>query len=37
MTELDDTKRREDQGKRIAVIMVLVILVALAVFWFSRS
>ena len=36
MSEIDETRRREERGKRIAVVTLLVALVVFGLVWFSR-
>jgi hypothetical protein len=36
MSEIDETRRREERGKRIAVGILLVALVIFGLVWFSR-
>jgi hypothetical protein len=36
MSDVDDTKRREEIGKRVAAVMVLIALVIFAFLWFYR-
>jgi hypothetical protein len=37
MSELDDTKRREEQGKKITIVFLVVVGIAFAIFWLTRS
>jgi hypothetical protein len=36
MNDIDETRRREDRGKRIAVVIGLIALVIFGIMWFSR-
>jgi hypothetical protein len=36
MSDIDETRRREERGKRIAVVILLVALVVFGLVWFSR-
>jgi dolichyl-phosphate-mannose--protein O-mannosyl transferase len=36
MSDIDETRRREERGKRIAVVIFLIALVVFGFVWFSR-
>jgi hypothetical protein len=36
MSDIDETRRREERGKRIAIVMALIALVVFGFVWFFR-